>query len=54
MRRIKKEELEKLSIFLVEQYAEKELEVLFRGVETKESKDKYIKEYRMIKGIEKI
>ena len=34
MRRIKKEELEKLSIFLVEQYAEKEFEVLFRGIDS--------------------
>ena len=33
MRRIEKNELEKLSIFLVEQYAEKELEVLFRGID---------------------
>ena len=33
MRRVKKEELVKVSIFLVEQYAEKELEVLFRGID---------------------
>ena len=45
MRRIKKEELEKLSIFLVEQYAEKELEVLFRGIDSAKIKNYMAKNF---------
>ena len=45
MQRIKKEELEKLSIFLVEQYAEKELEVLFRGIDSAKIKNYMAKNF---------
>ena len=45
MRRIKKEELEKLSIFLVEQYAEKELEMLFKGIDAAKLKSYMAKNF---------
>jgi len=45
MRRIQKEELEKLSIFLVEQYAEKEMEVLFRGIDSAKIKNYMAKNF---------
>jgi Acetyltransferases len=45
MRRIKKEELEKLSIFLVEQFAEKELKVLFRGIDSAKMKNYMAKNF---------
>ena len=45
MRRIKKEELEKLSTFFVEQYAENEFEVLFRGIDSAKIKNYMAKNF---------